>query len=271
MAKLAIGFTWYRDEAGYRIGSPDEPIQSRSDIERYEADLRSMGLKPDAPRTLHDYQKREWGNRGPQKSLPARFSKNPRIYTYLVTMEEQLGRWPISRSWMPSPVIKRAGGRLAEYEPLDKFPLLFTRFASIPKNTQGVLEFINKFGPLTKDGLDPKRGENVEYLLDASRAMEIIMNASPKFVGFNLGRLTARFEVVDGDVRLKLDALELLNALWLQCAQHLSIGANLRRCQQCNTWFEVGIGTGRRLDAKFCSDEHRILFNSRRRSERVTS
>jgi len=31
-------------------------------------------------------------------------------------------------------------------------------------------------------------------------------------------------------------------------------------------FFEAGRGTGRRLDAKFCSDEHRIAFNSLKRS-----
>jgi hypothetical protein len=246
MAKLAIGFTWYRDEDGYRIGSADGRL-----IER---------------------QERAWAKvagRGAPK-----FFKDPRIFAYLRTMEEQLTDGsripgPICRKWMPSPLIKRAGGRLIGYEPLDKFPLLFSYFASIPKNANGVLEFIHKYGPLTKDGLDPLIGENVEYLLDAARAMEMIMNPLSRFAGFNIGKLTAKFEIVDDAVRLKLDAEELLNALWLQCAQHLSNGTNLHRCQQCNTWFEVGIGTGRRLDAKFCSDEHRILFNSRRRSERV--
>jgi hypothetical protein len=270
MARLAVGFTWYHDEAGYRIGSPDEPIHSRPEIERIEAE----GLGP--PMTLHDYQQRESAIGFGRGGVPPPFSKHPRTYVYLTTMELQLQRTPISRSWMRSPVIKREGGRLAEYEPLDKFPLLFTQFASIPKNAEGVLEFTQKFGPLTKDGLDPLIGENVEYLLDAARAMEMIIKGAmdpvlPRVVGFNLGRLVARFEVVDGAVRLKLDAQELLNALWLQCAQHLSNGANLQRCQQCHTWFEAGLGTGRRLDAKFCSDKHRILYNSRRRSERVAS
>jgi hypothetical protein len=276
MARLAVGFTWYRDEAGYRIASADESVENRTRSTETETFLRSIGRNPRPTTTLDTYQKREYGEffkRFPHVPVPLPFRKSPRIYFYLTNMEEQLDdRHPISRSWTRSPVIKREGGRLVGYEPLDKFPLLFSQFASISKNKEGVLDFMQKFGPLTKDGLDPLIGENVEYLLDAARAMEMIINpASPPVIGFNLGRLVAKFEFVDGAVRLKLDAQELLNALWLQCAQHLSNGANLRQCKQCNTWFEVGLGTGRRLDAKFCSDEHRVLFNSRRRSERMAS
>ena len=41
------------------------------------------------------------------------------------------------------------GGPLRSYRPLDKFPDLFKIFVKIPRTPEGVLEFINKFGPLT--------------------------------------------------------------------------------------------------------------------------
>jgi hypothetical protein len=41
------------------------------------------------------------------------------------------------------------------------------------------------------------------------------------------------------------------------------------RCWHCDIWFAAGRRTKRRLDAKFCCDEHRIEFNSlRRRSKK---
>jgi hypothetical protein len=35
----------------------------------------------------------------------------------------------------------------------------------------------------------------------------------------------------------------------------------------CRQVFEVGSSSGRRLDARFCSDSHRIEFNSRKRTK----
>jgi hypothetical protein len=71
-----------------------------------------------------------------------------------------------------------------------------------------------------------------------------------------------------GTVRLKLRPARLIDAIWLQMAQSVSSGRAARECQRCGNWFEVGPGTGRRLDAKFCCDEHRIEFHSRARSKK---
>jgi hypothetical protein len=59
----------------------------------------------------------------------------------------------------------------------------------------------------------------------------------------------------------------LLDGLWLQFAQAMTRGTQIRTCMHCADLFEAGLGTGRRLDAKFCSDEHRIAFNSLKRSK----
>jgi hypothetical protein len=64
-----------------------------------------------------------------------------------------------------------------------------------------------------------------------------------------------------------LQIYDLESALKFQLFQKLIGQAVLRLCTLCSGWFEVGPGTGRRLDAKFCSDEHRVLFNSRKRNK----
>ena len=66
-------------------------------------------------------------------------------------------------------------------------------------------------------------------------------------------------------IRLTVDSLRA--ALWLQLGQALSKGVTVQQCQHCGSLFETGPGTGRRLDAKFCSDQHRIAFNSIKRSK----
>lgn len=37
-------------------------------------------------------------------------------------------------------------------------------------------------------------------------------------------------------------------------------------CLHCGSYFQAGPGTDRRLDAKFCSDQHRKDFNSLKRT-----
>jgi len=59
----------------------------------------------------------------------------------------------------------------------------------------------------------------------------------------------------------------LRDALWLQFGQAMMREGQLRLCPHCAHWFETGLGTGRRKDARFCSDEHRVTFNSLKRSK----
>jgi hypothetical protein len=68
---------------------------------------------------------------------------------------------------------------------------------------------------------------------------------------------------------LTLTASSLLNAMWLQLATKISGGAKFHSCElaTCGMPFEVGSVFGRRADARFCSDPHRIEFNSRKRSK----
>jgi hypothetical protein len=65
--------------------------------------------------------------------------------------------------------------------------------------------------------------------------------------------LGARFQITPGD---------LMQALWFQLGQALASNIKLSTCLQCGQLFEVGVGSGRRADAKFCSDEHRTLYHS---------
>ncbi|HET8920663.1 MAG TPA: hypothetical protein VFN27_13400, partial [Xanthobacteraceae bacterium] len=62
----------------------------------------------------------------------------------------------------------------------------------------------------------------------------------------------------------------LLDAIWLQLAEALSGDAQIRRCLQCGAWFAAGANFGRRRETKFCSDEHRILYNSLKRTSGKT-
>ena len=43
-------------------------------------------------------------------------------------------------------------------------------------------------------------------------------------------------------------------------------GTIVKKCLSCEKIFEAGGNSGRRADAKFCSDQHRIKYNSDKRT-----
>jgi hypothetical protein len=172
-------------------------------------------------------------------------------------------------------LIVRGGGELRPYHPLAEFPGLFSVFANKARNADGVLEFIGLFGPLTEGGL--KRGEDVARCIEHANAMWRWIDAGrgaggqlPQLIGqgINFGKVKTVLTVnpLTRAPRVRLTAESLRSALWLQLAQALSRGLPLQLCEYCGTLFESGPGSGRRLDAKFCSDQHRIAFNSRKRT-----
>jgi hypothetical protein len=168
------------------------------------------------------------------------------------------------------------GGVIEFYRLLDQFGSLFRIFANKARTPAGVLDFIAKFGPLTGDGLNPKRGEPVsDVIKHASSMYELLTLRSGKRLASKIGPLGVQLTKINvslvGDritesLKLQLWAETLIEGLWLQFWQALSGGATIEQCLHCSDLFETALGTGRRLGAKFCSDNHRIAFNSRKRS-----
>jgi hypothetical protein len=176
------------------------------------------------------------------------------------------------RLWAGQTRVVGSGAKTENYKPLERNENLFGQFASIPRIPEGLLGFITKFGPLTDEGRGPE-GENVQTALNNAQAMAAHLRAAETGTSLSTSlhasqsvRLT--IQVGDPALRpaLKLMPATLLDALWLQLAEALAGDCQIRRCHQCGSWFPAGGGFGRRYDAKFCSDEHRILFNSRKRN-----
>jgi hypothetical protein len=170
------------------------------------------------------------------------------------------------------------GGQGIHYKPLEADKLC-TRFASV-RTPEDVLGFIQKFGPLTEAGLDPKRGDDVVLLLEHAAAMRSFLSHSEESerglalqVGAE-GQLFGRLNLMlakdpaSGRLCLQIRPPSLLAGLWAQLGQKLAGSRPFRECRYCGAWFEAGPGAGRRLDATFCTDEHRMFFNSRKRSKR---
>jgi hypothetical protein len=174
--------------------------------------------------------------------------------------------------------IVRRGGRLVTYRPLEQIDSLFKRFAKVA-DAQGLLRFVEKFGPLTKRGYDDF--ESVEPMLEQAANMSAFLEHAAvdksglsdwialQHNGVPLSRMEMRL-TLDSMTRqptLRITPPSLLDALWVQLGQKLSGGGVLRMCQHCGQPFQAGASAGRRADAKFCSTEHKIAFHSLKRSK----
>jgi hypothetical protein len=182
------------------------------------------------------------------------------------------GRWPKLRpgeSILDRPSsdvevarIVRNGGALQSYQPF-KIPNLFKRFIDAARSNEDMLAFVQKFGPLTNDGLRGKGDVVAELIEHADNMMQTFRG---QMVAMPLKKLNVLLMANHkGEVTLKVSPGCLLDALWLELAQSKSV-TKIRECLQCQRPFMVGKGTNRRADAKFCSDECRVKYNSLQRS-----
>lgn len=178
--------------------------------------------------------------------------------------------------------IVRRGGQLVPHRPLSQFGSLFKIFANTAVDAQSLLDFVEKFGPLTSAGFKTNAGDPVPQILEHASAMrEFLANSSGDRIrrveriaiqqgGVTLTGMTVKFSL-DMETRfpsLWISPRSLLDALWLQLWQALSGSVAMQKCLHCSQWFETGPGTGRRAGAKFCSDKHKIIFHSMQRSKR---
>jgi hypothetical protein len=108
--------------------------------------------------------------------------------------------------------------------------------------------------------------------LEKFQSMEsTLRNNRDPFHDLNIGGLLlgARLDVLlipgpppDRRPRLSFRPVNLREAIKIYWATTLVSGAALRPCAQCGDYFEAGGETGRRADARFCSDPCRNRFNN---------
>jgi hypothetical protein len=176
----------------------------------------------------------------------------------------------------------RKGGKLQAYRPLEDFPTLFRVFVDKCRSERGVVDFISKFGPLNTNpgdlittrvlglpGFMAAGGDSIREVIRQAKWMaKLIRDHKSDIPQIPLTSLEAFLLTGSGgEIRLKLSPSRLIDAIWLQVAQSITSGRDLQECLHCGELFEVGPGSGRRLDAKFCKNEHRIAFNNRRRGK----
>jgi hypothetical protein len=170
------------------------------------------------------------------------------------------------------------GGNLKTYRPFEQVPGLFRLFSKLATTPEGLLEFVTRFGPMIPDG-NRKSGEDALIGLTAAQGMSKLLiqySSDPRTcfsqfgeegLGWSRIDVYLAFNPITGRPHFKFTPPTLVNALHFEMGEFLTRDAQIRGCVHCGEWFETGPGTGRRADAKFCSDDHRIVFNSLKRSQ----
>lgn len=177
--------------------------------------------------------------------------------------------------------LKRRGGRLITRDPFASNPDLYRRFASASATPKFIAEFMSRYGPLSADVHKADGAPANKFIAAAKMMATIILDQDSgrrhlqnvtRGKGIKISKLDAVLRHSESENRLVLVLTppSLLEGLWLQLAMAVTAGATFRTCRHCGGAFPVGAGTGRRLDAAYCSDEHRVMFHNSARARRKT-
>jgi hypothetical protein len=193
----------------------------------------------------------------------------------------QFNNWRDPRGYRldnSSRLVVRNGTRNDNFEVVEplKNKSLYSAFANTVVTAERLLTFVQSYGPVTERGND--QGDDVHSVLwHAERMRELIKLMSVRrrtarpAKGFGIPAMPLHaaisWDPKTGVPRWVMRPLTLIDGLWLQFGQAITGGAHLRTCGLCGEWFPVGYPSDRRLDSKFCCDEHRVQYNSRKRSK----
>ncbi len=184
--------------------------------------------------------------------------------------------------------LRRKGGPLRWYRPLEEHPGLFRRFACLPYEPQEILRFANEFGLLganrVHDFVDGDLQEHlhereedvlwwrphITYMHDIVEGIDL-GNENSMAEAFNrsvVPPMRPRIEVEHGKRRsLQIAPTTLLAAMWFQVAGELTDGTKFKKCLSCSNWFPFGKGTGHRQTKSFCGDACRKRWHRHKEKE----
>jgi len=253
MGPFDIEFVWHRDAKGYRLAQEAPPEQIHSlwpSLEDQFPAESSGAARPDDP----------------SANVVIRFPQGFQVPAPAAS----------DRPWF----VVGNGDSLVPYPADQMLDRTFMDLINTRPSPDGALSFANRWGLLIgSSAYEAEPVSNISRIIlvlnqiliawsDPGKApqtplLETIMGAD----GFGIGAIEVHllFDQLTRAPRTRFTVKNLWTALWLQLAKVLTTdGAIMRRCAHCNLWFAAGLGTDRRLDAKFCCDEHRFLFHRRK-------
>jgi hypothetical protein len=172
-----------------------------------------------------------------------------------------LTKMPMPTGKSPENWIVPNGGELISIRPMEMTDALYMIFANVD-SPDGMLGFVEKFGMLASADFEfgghRYRGMRVEKYLELAalfrEALRQKASGPEQLAAFlksieipRFGRVVLTPDRVVG-ASIKIMAINLKSALWMQLAQNLASNIKLSTCLQCGQLFEVGAGTGRRAD-----------------------
>ena len=191
--------------------------------------------------------------------------------------------WPPARRIVP-----KSSKRSRRQYRLDD--LLFITFAKNVKSEASALAFVADHGLLTAKEYEPTHWnwqhspyvcDSLDVLLANAKALGRFYKTAkrgPGRVGSLVGlagktlsqsvRTSLFKDPSTGVPKLRFSITSPLTALWLQAAESVSMGDELRECLLCGNWFLAGPGKDRRAGSDFCSADHQVTYNSLKRRKK---
>ena len=162
-------------------------------------------------------------------------------------------------------------------KPLEIRPVLFMDFANLDGSAESCLGFANKWGYLglglfPSDDQSPYGGEALDQWQERIQSMREAIevwkdNPEILLVGGRNEFFVSEMRAVlvqsppDGSLEMRVRPSSLYSAMRLQFGGAVASGSFVRTCDQCGQWFGAG-GSGRRMDARFCSNKCRADYHN---------
>jgi hypothetical protein len=164
-------------------------------------------------------------------------------------------------------IIRSKGGPPHGYRPLEDRQGMFRQFASLKKDPDAIMEFVNEFG-LLGVGADEEHMETwqaaIEYMEPIVRLIDdgTLKEATYLFNARTHPQMSMRINnPALKRARLQVTPTNLLGAMWLQLGGEITHGTKFKTCKTCPTWFPVGPGTNNRVTREYCSNRCRTAWN----------
>ena len=176
--------------------------------------------------------------------------------------------------------IRRRGGPLRYYRPMEAHPGLWRRFAETCISVEGVLSFVNDFGLLAAsgkaEGHDYERPERILETATLIRHIAAELDSGERRSAVALFSLHAKPQLTAGIRRderkeiyeFKLIPRTLRGALLLQAGEAITGNRRFRRCKNCSEWFVLGPG-GHTARRQFCRDRCRVAWARHHKQGRI--
>ena len=170
---------------------------------------------------------------------------------------------PIGGGWW----IRRRGGPLKRYRPLESRRGLARRFAYLPKDPVALLDFANEFGFLGVGQTGYEDGVVEEYARYWHQHMDFMRGIIETIKSGDKSSATQIFnQHVEPHMTIWIETpaasrpvlhvapMNLLASMWFEIAGELTKGTQYKKCEWCPNWFPYGSGTGYKRNKRFCSN-----------------